>query len=128
MMGADDRGYVTISREDGSVLPLRVRRCDTFLCRLRGLMFRRSLDPEEALLFVAEAEGRLGAAIHMFFVFFSIGVVWLDGAGGVVDAKVARPFGPFYAPREPARYFLEGPPELVDWVAVGEVLRIEPVV
>lgn len=126
MMGADDRGYVTISREDGSVLPLRVRRCDTFICRLRGLMFRRSLDPEEALLFVAEAEGRLGVAIHMFFVFFSIGVVWLDAAGGVVDAKVARPFGPFYAPRGPARYFLEGPPELVDWVAVGEVLRIEP--
>jgi uncharacterized membrane protein (UPF0127 family) len=119
--------YVQIRREDGSALPLRVRRCDTFACRLRGLMFRRSLKPGEGLLFVEDAEQRFGAAINMFFVFFPIGVVWLDGAGMVVDARVARPFGPFYAPRKPAQFFLEGPPDLVDWVVIGEVLRIEPV-
>jgi len=118
--------YVRITHENGAALPLRVRRCDTFGCRLRGLTFRTQLPDGEGLLFVEDRESRLGAAIHMFFVFFSIGVVWLDSDGIVVDAKVARPFGPYYAPRGPARYFLEGPVELVDWVKVGERLILDP--
>ncbi|MBN1248556.1 MAG: DUF192 domain-containing protein, partial [Anaerolineae bacterium] len=85
-----------------------------------------SIGPHEALLFVEASESRLGSAIHMLFVFFPIGVVWLDGTGVVVDTRVARPFRPFYAPRQAARYFLEGPPALVTWVDVGEVLHIEP--
>jgi len=116
--------YVTITHEDGTPLPLRVRRCDTFFCRLRGLTFRTQLPDGDGLLFVEDRESRLGAAIHMFFVFFSIGVVWLDDDGVVVDTAVARPFGPYYAPCGPARYFLEGPTDLVDWVSKGERLLI----
>jgi uncharacterized membrane protein (UPF0127 family) len=63
----------------------------------------------------------------MFFVFFSIGVVWLDAAGMVVDRVVARPFRPFYAPRAPAQYFLEGPPSLVDQVQAGDRFRFDDV-
>lgn len=118
--------YAHVQRSDGTVLPLRVRRCDTFLCRLRGLTFRRSLAADEGLLFVETSESRLGAAIHMLFVFFPIGVVWLDSTRRVVDATVARPFAPFYAPQAPAQYFLEGPPALVEWVAIGEELRFHP--
>ena len=62
----------------------------------------------------------------MFFVFFSIGVVWLAADGTVVDAKLAKPFRPYYAPQAAAQYFLEGPPALLDWVRVGERLSIEP--
>jgi len=119
---------VTICHQDGTALPLRVRRCDTFLCRLRGLTFRRSLPADEGLLFVERAESRVGTAIHMFFVFFDIGVVWLAADGTVVDAQLARPFRPYYAPRAPARYYLEGPPALLTWVSVGErlIIRQEP--
>jgi hypothetical protein len=122
---ARQRRYVTMVREDGWALPLHIRRCDTFACRLRGLTFRRSLAPDEGLLFVEAAESRMGTSIHMFFVFFAIGVVWLDAEGTVVDTVVARPFRPFYAPQAPARYFLEGPPSLVEQVAVGDRFRIE---
>lgn len=115
--------YVNVVRADGTSLPLRVRKCDSFLCRLRGLTFRRHLAPDEGLLFVENMESRWGTAIHMFFVFFSIGVVWLDSDGTVVDAKIARPFAPFYAPCGPARYFLEGPTDLVTWVTRGEQLH-----
>ncbi|MGC9349047.1 MAG: DUF192 domain-containing protein, partial [Anaerolineae bacterium] len=104
---------------------LRVRRCDTFVCRLRGLTFRRELPEGEGLLFVEPRESRLGTAIHMLFVFFPIGVVWLNAEGIVVDRVVAYPFRPFYAPSAPASYFLEGPPALVDWVSEGEKLRLE---
>jgi uncharacterized protein len=114
--------YVSVVRADGTSLPLRVKKCDSFGCRLRGLTFRLHLAPDEGLLFVERTESRWGTAIHMFFVFFSIGVVWLDSHGTVVDAKIARSFAPFYAPCGPARYFLEGPTDLVGWVTKGERL------
>jgi uncharacterized membrane protein (UPF0127 family) len=90
------------------------------------LTFRRSLPADEGLLFVESAESRVGTSIHMFFVFFDIGVVWLAADGTVVDAKLAKPFHPYYAPRAPARYYLEGSPALLTWVRIGERLSIRP--
>lgn len=119
--------FVQLRREDGSLLPLHVRRCDSFGCRLRGLMFRRRLRPAEALLFIEARESRTTTSIHMFFVFCAIGVVWLRGDGTVVDAVLAKPFRPFYAPRTPARYYLEAAPAVLDEVSVGERLSIEEV-
>jgi len=46
----------------------------------------------------------------MFFVFFAIAAVWLDDGGNVVDAKLARPWRPFYKPVKPARYLIEARP------------------
>ena len=106
-------------------LPVRARRCTSFLCRLRGLTFRRSLGPDEALLLVGDKESRLETGIHMFFVFFPIATVWLDGGGRVVDSVLARPFRPFYLPGRPAKDVLEGPPSLLEWVSEGDVLRFE---
>ncbi len=117
---------VCLCHEDGRCLPQRVRRCETFGCRLRGLMFRRRLAEDEALLFVQKAEGRMGVSIHMFFVFFAIGVVWLNSDGVVVDSALAKPFRPFYAPSGPARYFVEGPPSLLSQVSTGERLHLRP--
>jgi hypothetical protein len=89
---------------------------------LRGLTFRRALPKDEGLLFVESAESRVGTAIHMLFVFFPIAVVWMTEEGRVVDKVLAKPFRPYYAPREAARYYLEGPPALLDWVRVGDRL------
>ena len=101
----------------------RVRRCGSFLCRLRGLTFRRHLDSGEGLLLMGRRESRADTAIHMLFVFFSIAAVWLDGSGRVVDARLARPFRPLYIPRAPAQDVLEGPPALLERVQVGDQLR-----
>jgi uncharacterized membrane protein (UPF0127 family) len=102
----------------------RVCRCDSFLCRLRGLTFRRQLSDDEGLLLVGHRENRADTAIHMFFVFFSIAVVWLDENGQIVDARLARPFRPLYVPLAPARDVLEGPPALLERVQIGERLVI----
>ncbi len=118
---------LVLRHADGRALPLQVRRCDTLTCQFLGLMFRRRLAPHEALLFMESSESRVGTAIHMFFVFFSIGVVWLAADGTVVDKKLARPFRPYYAPRLPAQYYLEASPEILDEVVVGEQLLIEEV-
>lgn len=107
----------------GEQLPLKVRRCASFFCRLRGLTFRRRLQPGEAVLLVGGREGRLETAIHMLFVFFPITAAWLDREGRVVEVRLARPFWPLYIPRRPARDVLEGPPALLEWVAEGDCLR-----
>jgi uncharacterized membrane protein (UPF0127 family) len=107
----------------GESIAQRVVRCDTFWKRGRGLMFRRSLPQDQVYLFVEDHEGVARTAIHMLFVFFPIAVVWLDGAKRVVDKALARPFRPYYAPRQPAQYYVEGHPSLLERVSVGDQLE-----
>ncbi len=117
---------VVYNRTTEQVLARRVVRCDTVLRRFRGLMFRRPPGEDEIYLFILPQESRLEAAIHMFFVFFPIAVVWLDDDWRVVDRVLARPWRPLYAPRRPARYFLEGPPSLLDRIATGDEIGLVP--
>jgi uncharacterized membrane protein (UPF0127 family) len=91
--------------------PARVKYCHTFLCRLRGLTFRRSLPPDEGLLLVEAREARLDAAIHMLFVPFDLAVFWIDSGMHVVDKVLARSWRPAYLPAAPARYILELHPD-----------------
>lgn len=107
------------------VLP-RARWCDGFWCHLRGLMLRRGLPDDEGLLFVYDRESVSGTSIHMLFVFFAIAAVWLDTDGRVVDARLARPWRPFYVPAKPARYLIEARPALLDRVQVGDRLTFTP--
>ncbi len=109
----------------GEVVLARARWCQSFWCHLRGLMFRRTLAPDEGLLFVYSRPGISNTAIHMFFVFFPIAAVWLDDAGQVVGTALARPWRPYYAPRAPARYLIEAAPALLEHVSLGEQLVFE---
>jgi uncharacterized protein len=104
----------------GQSLLHSVRWGASFASRLRGFMFRRGVAPDEALLMVEPRESRAGTSIHMFFVNFPLGVVWLNQAGEVVDKVEAMPWRPYYAPRAPARYILETHPAFLDKVVVGD--------
>ncbi len=115
--------WLALERADGTRLPLRVRRCSSFGCRLRGLTFRRELPHDEALLLIEPAEGRLNTAIHMLFVFFPIAVIWINAEGEVVDRVLARPFRPFYAPARAACYTLEAHPDWLEALQPGERVR-----
>jgi uncharacterized membrane protein (UPF0127 family) len=88
-------------------------------------MFRRSLGQEEGLLLVESQESRSGTAIHMLFVFFPIGVMWLDQDFRVVDAVLAKPWHPIYIPAGPAKYILEVNPGVLESVGVGDFLEIK---
>src|SRR5512145_1699359 len=103
----------------------RVRLCDTFWSRFRGLQLVRYLPENEGLLFVTGSENRANTAIHMFFMFFSIGVVWLDASGKVVDKQFAKPWRPLYTPQQPAQYFVEARPSILERVQVGQLLRFD---
>ena len=112
------------NRTQGKLVLARVKWCASFACRLRGLMFRRHLPPDEGLLLVENKASIVATAIHMFFVFFPIAAIWLDDSFRVVDKTLARPFRPFYASRAPARYVLEAVPAVLDRVTIGDQLHV----
>lgn len=109
----------------GQVVLERVKWCQSFWCHFRGLMLRRSLPETEGLLFVYRRESIAETTIHMLFMFFSIAAIWIDSEGTVVDAKLARPWRPVYAPAKPARYMIEARPVVLERVKVGDHLRFD---
>jgi uncharacterized membrane protein (UPF0127 family) len=114
--------------QSGQVVLPRVRLCQSFWCHFRGLQLVANLPEDEGLLFVTRSESRAATTIHMFFMRFSIGVVWLDTSGKVVDKCFAKPWRPAYAPRQPAQYFLEANPSILERVELGDVMRFDEVV
>jgi uncharacterized protein len=112
----------------GQVILPRTRLCVSFLCHFKGLMFVRHLPSDEGLLFVTGSESRTNAAIHMFFMFIPISVIWMDKDGRVVDKTLAKPWRPLYSPKAPAQYYLEANPDVLERVQVGDVLRFDQAV
>ena len=106
---------------------LVVRYCNSFLCRLRGLMFRKSLATGEGLLLVQQRDGVLDSSIHMMFVNFDLAVVWINQQGEVVDTVLARRWRPGYVPKRPARYVLEFSPELLGEFNVGDQVQFNEI-
>jgi len=106
----------------GEVIIHSARWCSSRLCRLRGLQYRRHLEPGEALILVKPADSIVNSSIHMFFVFFPIAAVWINQHGRITSAQLARPWRPYYASPEPARYVLEASPDLLNRIAVGDEL------
>ena len=105
----------------------RIVRCDTFWKRGRGLMFRgqSAVADGQVYLFVEGRESIAQTAIHMFFCFFPLSVLWLDAGKRVVDKALARPWRPYYAPRRAAKYYVEGHPSLLDRVSIDDQLEFE---
>jgi uncharacterized membrane protein (UPF0127 family) len=110
------------SRDDDQVV--LARWCQSYLCRLRGLTFRFGLPEQRGLLLVGSADSISLATIHMFGVFFSLGVIWLDSSLRVVDHVLARPFS-IHRPASPARYVLEGRPSMLEGVSLGDEFDFE---
>src|SRR4030095_12088491 len=100
--------------QTGEVVLARIRLADNFWSRFRGLQLVTNLPEDEGLLFVTGSASRANTSIHMFFMFFSIAVVWLDASSKVVDSCLAKPWRPAYAPRSPAQYFIEANPSLLE--------------
>jgi len=99
--------------------------CDSFLCRLRGLMFRSSLGRDEGLLLVEGRDSRLDSSIHMFFVPFDLAVFWIDSSLTVVDKVIARSWKPAYLSKAPARYILEIHPDRWEDYQIGDKVEFK---
>jgi hypothetical protein len=107
------------------ILLARTVLCASAWCHFWGLQFRAVLPEDEGILFMRRRESIVDTSIHMFFMRFSIAVIWIDGAGRVVDKKLAKPWRPAYASSKPAQYYLEANVGLLDRVQVGDVLTFD---
>ena len=106
--------------------PARVKYCDSFLCRLRGLMFRSRLEPDDGLLLVqGQRDSRVETSIHMLFVPFDLDVVWINTEMTVVDKIIAKAWRPAYFPAAPARYILEIHPRRWDDYQIGDKVEFQ---
>jgi uncharacterized membrane protein (UPF0127 family) len=108
------------NRATGEILIQSARWCSSRACRLRGLQFRRRLEPGEALILVKDKDTIANSSIHMFFVFFEIAAVWINKKGKVTSAQLAKPWRPYYASPEPASYVLETSPDFLERISVGD--------
>jgi len=101
-----------------------VRIADNFFTQTKGLMFERKKNFNYALIFPLFLRSRTGAGLHMFFVFFSIDVLFLDEKKRVVEiAKRIRPFTPLYVPKKPSKYFIELPEGKSANIELGDEIK-----
>ena len=80
----------------------------SFFSRMGGLMLRKKPIP---LVIEAPNQGVESTSIHMFFMLFSIDVIWADEDGNVVDLREKiKPFSlRIFRPEKPAKYVIEVP-------------------
>ncbi|MEZ3116395.1 DUF192 domain-containing protein [Halobaculum sp. MBLA0147] len=104
---------------ESTTLATEVEVADTFLQQALGLMFRRSIPDDYALVFPFDGVGRRDT--HMVFVPFPIDVVWLVD-GEVEAVRELRPWRGLAAAE--ADTLIELPAGTADGVAVGDELRV----
>jgi uncharacterized membrane protein (UPF0127 family) len=105
--------------------PARVGYCDSFLCRLRGLMFHSRLASDKGLLLVEKRDSRLDTSIHMFFVPFDLAVFWINSEMTIVDKVIAKSWRPAYFPKADAKYTLEIHPDRFGDYEIGDIVEFE---
>lgn len=93
--------------------------------RMKGLMFEDVKKFNYALIFEFPSESTLGASLHMVFVFFPIGAVFLNSKKEVVDKTILQPFTPNYTPKKPAKYVIEMPSEKINKIKIGDNINWE---
>ncbi len=109
-----------IHTESGQTLIPNAKWCSSFGSKFRGFTFRRHLELTDGLVLVEKSDNKMNTSIHMMFVFFDLGVIWVNDAGEVVDKIVAQKWRLSYVPQAPARYVIEGHPTIIDQVDVGD--------
>ena len=108
--------------------PARVKYCDSFLCRLRGLTFRKRLETDDGLLLVqGRRDSRIDSSIHMLFVPFDLNVVWINTNMTVVDKVIAKSWRPAYLSAQPACYVLEIHPDRWEAYQIGDKVDFQDV-
>ncbi len=111
-----------IHQESGKTLVENALWCNSFTTKLRGFTFRRTWKDGDGLVLVEKKDNRVNTAIHMLFVFFDLGVIWVNDAGKIVDTAVAKPWRLSYAPQAPARYVIEAHPDITTQVKIGDTI------
>jgi len=114
---------INLTNQD--TIPIQAAYCQSFVCQLRGLMFRKNLSDGEGLLLVQKNDSRMDASIHMMFMWLDLAVIWINSDLTVVDKVLARRWKLAYVPQKAAKYVLEtGVTHLADY-NIGDKVRFD---
>jgi len=94
-----------ICRENGEIISRKTRIVESFLGRMRGLMFRKPLKDEALIL---SFKRPVSVNIHMVFVFFPIDFLFLDEKGVIVNYGNLSPMRGFASSKN-VKYVIELP-------------------
>ncbi len=118
--------FVKIKNQTNSTVPeLQAEYCYSFIQKFKGLMFRQTLEPNQALVLAENSESIINTTIHMMFMKFDIGVLWLDQNKRVVDTRHAFPWKLAYSSKTPAKYVIELHPTQLPSHKIGDQLTFE---
>jgi uncharacterized membrane protein (UPF0127 family) len=117
--------FIFIQDKENRLAAPRVKYCESFLCRLRGLTFRSPLTRDEGLLLVFGRDSRLDSSIHMLGVSFDLAVFWINNDMQVVDKIVAGAWKPAFFPKSPARYVLEIHASRINDFEIGQTVQFQ---
>lgn len=110
-----------IETTDGRVVARSVEHADTFLKAALGLMFRRSMPQDHALVIELKRDRRVG--LHMLFVPFDIDAVFLDPENRVRKVERLRAWTGMARGR--ALRVVELPAGAADSLEPGDRLRFD---
>lgn len=97
----------------------------SFMTKLRGFAWQRSLPAERGLVLAEGSESRLGTGIHMLGMNFDLAIVWADSELRVVDVQIARRWRSLLLPGKPARYVIECAVSRYEEFQIGDQLAFE---
>lgn len=72
---------IIVNQTNNTVISTKAQIANTFFTRFKGLMFRRDIDKEEALV-ISPCNN-----VHMFFMKFAIDVVFVGGDNIICDVQ-----------------------------------------
>ena len=101
-------------------IPIRAVYCKSFICQLKGLMFRSSINYDEGLLLVQSHDSRIEASIHMLFMLVDLSVIWIDSSYTVVDKIHAKRWKLAYFPQKSAKFILEAHVDRLNDFSIGD--------
>ena len=95
------------------------RFCDSIASKALGLMFSRKIT-DTGLVFRFDDRVEERRALHMFFVFYPIDVLFLDREKRIVEIK--RHFRPFtfYLPKKKSTFIIELPDSRAKECSIGD--------
>ena len=88
-------------------------------------MFYRSIPNDWGLILAHPRDSRVDTGIHMLFMFFDLGIVWINHANEIVETAPAKKWVSMIVPKKPARYVLEIAPERLGEFQVGDKVSFE---
>ncbi|MBU4245450.1 DUF192 domain-containing protein [archaeon] len=106
---APKKSVLLLNMTKNHLISNKVVFANTTYQKFRGLMFKNKKEVDYALVFDFNKALKDSAAIHMFFVFFPIDVVYLRDSKVVDIHRAVKPFTAYLAPKKHADTLIELP-------------------